>query len=473
MLRGRFSEEVSNLLLDYTVDLEIEKRLALYDVRTNIAYVKALFKAGLLQKDELDLILKGLKEIEGELLSGSFPWRRELEDVHMNVEKRLAEKIGEVGYKIHTGRSRNEQVLTDLKLLLKDELKLVSCGMLFLLEVLLDLSEKHLGIIMPGFTHFQPAQPILFSQWLMSYFWGFARDAKKLALLYDDVDTLPLGSGALAGTAFPLDRNFLARELGFSRLSENSLYEVSSRDFLLDLLYIFSSMMTRFSRLSEELICFSNPAFSFIELSDAFTTGSSMMPQKKNPDVAELARGRSARVLGALSSMFALLKALPSGYNRDLQEDKPIFFEALRLTKLTLQVFPRMLLEMKVNEGGMLELLSEFTLSTDLADYLVLKGLPFRKAHEIVGSIVKYAIKEGKDLSSISLEEYRRFCELFDEELYKFLDYKFSLNRRNLKGGTSESSVRNQIEDGKKLLEELIKLKPFSDIYLEGPCREG
>jgi len=463
MLRGRFEKEPSDLLLDYTVDFDVEQRLALYDVRTNIAYAKALNRARILSDEELKSILKGLEEIRSELLNGIFPWRKELEDVHMNIERRLAEKVGDIGYKIHTGRSRNEQVLTDLKLLLKDELKVISCALLHLLDALLTLSREHLGLVMPGFTHFQPAQPILFSHWVMSYFWGFAKDARKLSLFYGEVDSLPLGSGALAGTAFPLDREFLAKELGFSKISENSLYEVSFRDFLLDLLYLFSSMMMRFSKLSEELIIFSNPAFSFIELSDAFTTGSSMMPQKKNPDIAELARGRSAKVFGALISMLSLLKGLPSGYNRDLQEDKPIFFEALKVTKLTLQVFPRMLLEMKVNEDRLLNFLDEFTLSTDLADYLVLKGIPFRKAHEITGAIVKYAIKEGKKLSQISLKEYKGFCDLFDEELYKFLDFQFSVKRRNVPGGTSPDSVRKQIEEGEKFIKELIKLKPFAD----------
>ncbi|MCS7232860.1 MAG: argininosuccinate lyase [Synergistetes bacterium] len=464
MLRGRFNREPCNLLLDYTVDLDIEKKLALYDLKTNIAYAKALNRAGVLSEEELKAILNGLKEIEGELLNGSFPWRKELEDVHMNIEKRLAEKVGDIGYKIHTGRSRNEQVLTDLKLLLKDELKIISCALLHLLDTLLDISKRYIGVIMPGFTHFQPAQPVLFSHWLMSYFWGFAKDAKKLPLFYEEIDSLPLGSGALAGTAFPLDRELLAEELGFSKISENSLYEVSFRDFLLDLLYLFSSLMMRFSKLSEELIIFSNPAFSFIELSDAFTTGSSMMPQKKNPDIAELARGRSARVLGALTSMFTLLKALPSGYNRDLQEDKPIFFEALKVTKLTLQVFPRMLLEMKVKEDRISSSLDEFLLSTDLADYLVLKGLPFRKAHEIIGSIVRYAIDEGKKLSQLTLEEYKRFSELFDEGLYKFLDFSFSVKRRDVPGGTSQESVRRQLESGEIFINELIKVKPFSDI---------
>lgn len=464
MLRGRFKEEPSKLLLDYTVDLDIERRLAIYDVKTNVAYAKALHKAGILSDEELEAILRGLEEIRGELLNGRFPWRKELEDVHMNIEKRLAEKIGDLGYKIHTGRSRNEQVLTDLKLLLKDELKVISCSLLHLLDTLLSLSESYLDVIMPGFTHFQPAQPILFSHWLMSYFWGFAKDSKKLPLFYEEVDSLPLGSGALAGTAFPLDRVFLAEELGFSKISENSLYEVSFRDFLFDLLYLFSSVMLRVSKMSEELIIFSNPAFSFIELSDAFTTGSSMMPQKKNPDVAELARGKSAKVLGALTATFTLLKGLPSGYNRDLQEDKPIFFEALEDTKLTLQVFPRMLLEMKVKEENIKRSLDEFLLSTDLADYLVLKGLPFRKAHEIVGSIVRYAIGEGKKLKDLTLEEYRRFSELFDDGLYRFLDFNFSVSRRSVPGGTSKDSVKSQIESGKKVIEELIKLKPFSDI---------
>ncbi|MBC7331380.1 MAG: argininosuccinate lyase [Synergistetes bacterium] len=464
MLRGRFDQEPCNLLLDYTVDFDVEQRLALYDVKTNIAYAKALNRAGILSDDELHLILKGLEEIERELVNGIFPWRRELEDVHMNIEKRLAEKVGDLGYKIHTGRSRNEQVLTDLKLLLKDELKVISCALLYLLDTILNLSQDYIDLIMPGFTHFQPAQPVLFSHWLMSYFWGFAKDAKKLPLFYEEVDSLPLGSGALAGTAFPIDREFLAEELGFSKISENSLYEVSFRDFLLDLLYLFSLMMMRFSKLSEELIIFSNPAFSFIELSDAFTTGSSMMPQKKNPDIAELARGRSAKVFGALTSTLSLLKGLPSGYNRDLQEDKPIFFEALKATKLTLQVFPRMLLEMKVKKDRLLSSIDEFALSTDLADYLVLKGLPFRKAHEIVGSIVKYAVRKEKRLSQLTLEEYKSFCELFEEDLYKFLDFDFSVRRRSVPGGTSPESVKKQIEDGKILINSLIKFKPFSDI---------
>ncbi len=464
MLRGRFEKEPTDQLLKYTVNLAIEKRLALYDVETNLAYAKALFKAGILSKEELSLILKGLEEIRREILEEKFPWREELEDVHMNIEKRLVEKIGDVGYKIHTGRSRNEQVLTDLKLLLKDELACVAKGLLKLLNAFIELSMRYMGVIMPGFTHFQPAQPVFFSHWLMSYFWGFARDAKKFAFLYDDVDVLPLGSGALAGTAFPIDREFLAKELGFSRISENSIYEVSYRDFLLDLLYLFSSIMIRLSRLSEELIIFSNPAFSFIELSDSFTTGSSMMPQKKNPDMAELARGRSARVVGALTSMFTLLKGLPSGYNRDLQEDKPIFFEALDITKLTLSFFPDMLLEMKVNEGFMLEGMDELLLATDLADYLVLKGMPFRKAHEVVGKLVKYVIREGKSLRSLSLTEYKNFSELFDEDLYKVLDYKFSVARRRVPGGTAPESVEREIKEGKDFLKELIRLKPFSDI---------
>ena len=464
MLRGRFEKEPADQLLKYTVNLAVEKRLALYDVETNLAYAKALFKAGILSEGELSQITKGLEEIRREILEERFPWREELEDVHINIERRLVEKIGDIGYKIHTGRSRNEQVLTDLKLLLKDELVYVAKGLIELLNAFIELSSRYMGVIMPGFTHFQPAQPILFSHWLMSYFWGFARDAKRFAFLYDDVDVLPLGSGALAGTAFPIDREFLAKELGFSRISENSIYEVSYRDFLLDFLYLFASIMVRFSRLSEELIIFSNPAFSFIELSDSFTTGSSMMPQKKNPDMAELARGRSARVIGALTSMFTLIKALPSGYNRDLQEDKPIFFDALDITKLTLSFFPDMLLEIKVNESAMLENMDELLLATDLADYLVLKGMPFRRAHEIVGRLVKYVIREGRSLKSLSLTEYRSFSELFDEDLYKVLDYKFSISRRRVPGGTSVESVKREIKEGRDFLKKLIEIRPFSDI---------
>lgn len=464
MLRGRFEKEPADQLLKYTVNLAVEKRLALYDVETNLAYAKALFKAGILSEGELSQITKGLEEIRREILEERFPWREELEDVHINIERRLVEKIGDIGYKIHTGRSRNEQVLTDLKLLLKDELVYVAKGLIELLNAFIELSSRYMGVIMPGFTHFQPAQPILFSHWLMSYFWGFARDAKRFAFLYDDVDVLPLGSGALAGTAFPIDREFLAKELGFSGISENSIYEVSYRDFLLDFLYLFTSIMVRFSRLSEELIIFSNPAFSFIELSDSFTTGSSMMPQKKNPDMAELARGRSARVIGALTSMFTLIKALPSGYNRDLQEDKPIFFDALDITKLTLSFFPDMLLEIKVNESAMLENMDELLLATDLADYLVLKGMPFRRAHEIVGRLVKYVIREGRSLKSLSLTEYRSFSELFDEDLYKVLDYKFSISRRRVPGGTSVESVKREIKEGRDFLKKLIEIRPFSDI---------
>ncbi|MCD6363262.1 MAG: argininosuccinate lyase [Synergistetes bacterium] len=464
MLRGRFEKEPADQLLKYTVNLAVEKRLALYDVETNLAYAKALFKAGILSEGELSQITKGLEEIRREILEERFPWREELEDAHINIERRLVEKIGDIGYKIHTGRSRNEQVLTDLKLLLKDELVYVAKGLIELLNAFIELSSRYMGVIMPGFTHFQPAQPILFSHWLMSYFWGFARDAKRFAFLYDDVDVLPLGSGALAGTAFPIDREFLAKELGFSRISENSIYEVSYRDFLLDFLYLFASIMVRFSRLSEELIIFSNPAFSFIELSDSFTTGSSMMPQKKNPDMAELARGRSARVIGALTSMFTLIKALPSGYNRDLQEDKPIFFDALDITKLTLSFFPDMLLEIKVNESAMLENMDELLLATDLADYLVLKGMPFRRAHEIVGRLVKYVIREGRSLKSLSLTEYRSFSELFDEDLYKVLDYKFSISRRRVPGGTSVESVKREIKEGRDFLKKLIEIRPFSDI---------
>lgn len=439
---GRFEEEPHPLAEAYTASIHFDKRLARYDLQGSLAHVKMLARCGIIGEDEAERILKGLEEIQGEIERGEFPFDPALEDIHLNIERRLLEKIGEVGGKLHTARSRNDQIALDLRLYLREEMGEIQRLIRSLQEVLVEQAEANLDLVMPGYTHLQRAQPILLAHHLLAYFEMLDRDRERFADSFKRVNVLPLGSGALAGVGFPIDRDYVAELLGFSAISANSIDAVSDRDFILEFLAASSILMMHLSRLSEELTLWASAEFGFIELPDAFTTGSSMMPQKKNPDVAELCRGKTGRVYGALVALLTLLKGLPLSYNRDLQEDKEPLFDTVDTVKATLRVFQEMLRAVRFHGDRMREAaLAGFLNATDVADYLVGKGMPFRQAHEVTGKLVQECLKQKKRIEELSLEELRRFSPLFGEDIYRFITLEACLERRQSFGGTAKGRV--------------------------------
>jgi argininosuccinate lyase len=450
---GRFSEGAHPLVEGYTASVYFDCRLAPYDIRGSMAHAKMLHKIGLLSSQEKDALVRGLKEIEREIENGTFLFHPSLEDVHMNIEARLTEKVGEVGKKLHTARSRNDQVALDFRMYVKDEIAEIAVRLWMLEEVLLNLAEENRDIILPGYTHLQQAQPVLFAHHILAYICMFERDKERLRDAYRRTDVMPLGSGALAGTSIPIDREFVAKELGFSQISDNSMDAVSDRDFAIEYLSDLTLIGLHLSRLAEELVLWSSSEFGFIEIGDAFCTGSSMLPQKKNPDVAELARGKSGPLLGNLVSLVTTMKGLPLSYNRDMQEDKLPVFESTDIVKATLDVFAAMMETVKVKEecvaramkGGYLQ-------AVDLAEYLVKKGLPFRESHNIVGKLVAYAIEKKKGLDGLTLEELRQFSPLFEEDALRLTDPAVSVRSKTSHGGTSPGSVAAQIRSWKNRL---------------------
>ncbi|WP_457677610.1 argininosuccinate lyase [Thermovibrio sp.] len=444
---GRFKEETNNLVEEFTESVSFDKRLAPYDVAGSVAHVKMLEKQGILTSEEADRIVKGLNEILKEVERGEFEWKRELEDVHMNVEKRLIEKVGATGGKLHTGRSRNDQVATDLRLYVRKEIKEILELLKQLRKAFVKQAEENLGVIMPGYTHLQIAQPVLYSHHMLAYYQMFKRDAERFEDALKRVNVSPLGSAALAGTSYPLDREFTAKLLGFSSISRNSMDAVSDRDFVAETIFDCAMVMMHLSRLSEELILWSSNEFNFIELPDAFCTGSSIMPQKKNPDVSELTRGKTGRVYGDLVAILTILKGLPLTYNRDLQEDKIPLFDAIDTVKISLKVNALIVEGMKPKRERMREQAGKgFSLATDVADYLAKKGLPFREAHRIVGELVAYCLDEGKDLTELSLEEFKKFSDKFDEEVLSLMSLEGSVSSRKVIGGTAPERVKEEIE---------------------------
>jgi len=452
-LRSRFQKEANKLAQQYTASIPFDRRLYRQDIAGSMAHAKMLAKQGIISEKEAELITMGLVSIREEIEQGKFEFKTEFEDIHMNIEARLTEKIGEVAGKLHTARSRNDQVALDLRLFTKEAIEESIHGLKELQRTLLDTAEANKSVVMPGYTHLQRAQPILFAHHLLAYFEMLQRDIQRFRDCLKRTDVLPLGSGAVAGVPYLVDRSFLAQELGFSQISQNSLDAVSDRDFVIEYQTAASMTMMHLSRLAEELVLWSSAEFGFIDLDEAYTTGSSIMPQKKNPDVAELARGKTGRVYGNLLAILTTMKALPLSYNRDLQEDKEGLFDTVDTLLSTLEVFAGMVKTLKVNAVRTCQATEEgYILATDLADYLVKKGVPFRQAHNIVGELVRYAISQGKKLPQLSLSEYQRFSPLFGEDVYS-ITIDSSIAARNIVGGTAPEQVEAQLARARNIVE--------------------
>ena len=447
---GRFNEPTDEFVKIFGASVSFDQALALYDIEGSIAHATMLSEVDVLTTSDLKEILNGLKQIKSEITSGKFNWSTDLEDVHMNIESRLTEICGEPGKKLHTGRSRNDQVATDIRLYLRDHVLLIGQELDKLLNALLDLAEQEVNTIMPGFTHLQAAQPITFGHQLLAYFEMFKRDRERLQESFKRINTMPLGSAALAGTSYPINRERTAELLGFERISQNSLDAVSDRDFAIEFASNASLIMMHLSRFSEELILWSSAQFDFISLPDSFCTGSSIMPQKKNPDVPELVRGKTGRVTGNLISLLTLMKGQPLAYNKDNQEDKEPLFDSVETIYSCLRIFADMVPNIHANRENMLHsAIKGYTSATDLADYLVKKGLPFRDAHDVVGKAVAYGINSDKDLSEFSLEELQEFNSDIDSDVFDAISLEGSINSRNHLGGTSPKQILNAIKVGR------------------------
>jgi argininosuccinate lyase len=444
---GRFTGSTDALVERFTGSVDFDKRLYHYDIAGSIAHARMLAHVGVLTPSERDAIVRGLEDIEAEIDAGRFTWRTELEDVHMNIEAQLTQRIGEVGKKLHTARSRNDQVATDLRLYLRDGVDALLGAIRELQQVLLAVAEREADTIMPGFTHLQVAQPVTFGHHLLAWFEMLLRDGARLRDARTRINVLPLGSAALAGTTYPIDRAYTAELLGFDGISENSLDAVSDRDFAIEFTAACALVMTHLSRMSEELVLWSSPIFGFVELADAYCTGSSIMPQKKNPDVPELVRGKSARVHGQLVTLLTLMKAQPLAYNRDNQEDKEPVFDALDTTLASLRVYAGLIATLQVRRERLAQAAVQgYATATDLADYLVRKGVPFRDAHEIVGRAVRHAIERGCDLAQLELDALKRFSAKIDADVYQVLTADGSVQARRHVGGTAPVQVRAAIE---------------------------
>lgn len=440
---ARFDEPVSELVKRYTASVNFDQRLALFDIQGSLAHAKMLAQVGVLSTDDLQAIESGMQTIIDEIRTQRFEWSIDLEDVHLNIEKRLVELVGDAGKRLHTGRSRNDQVATDIRLWLRHHIDELRELLQQLQQALARLALKHADSIMPGFTHLQVAQPVTFGHHLLAYAQMFQRDSERLADCRKRVNQLPLGAAALAGTSFPIDRHFVAQELGFDGLCTNSLDAVSDRDFAIEFCAAATLIMTHLSRFSEELIIWMSPRFGFIDLADRFCTGSSIMPQKKNPDVPELARGKTGRVVGHLVALLMLMKAQPLAYNKDNQEDKEGLFDTVDTLQDTLQIFVDLIGGIRVNKEAMRQAAAEgFATATDLADYLVKKGLPFRDAHETVARAVKYCVENQCDLSDLSLERLQEYHPAIEADVFQVLTLEGSVAARNHVGGTAPEQVR-------------------------------
>jgi len=444
---GRFTQPTDKFVEEFTASIAFDKRLFAYDIQGSKAHAEMLGRQGIIAIAEAQQIIAGLDGIRQDIEAGKIEFTVELEDIHMNIESRLIERIGAVGGKLHTGRSRNDQVAVDIRLYLRDEIDSI-LGFLAALEAaLIRQAEQNLDVIMPGYTHLQTAQPILYSHHMLAYREMISRDISRLQDLRARFNFMPLGAGALAGTTFPIDREWVAAQLGFDGVTRNSLDSVSDRDFAIEFCSFAAILMMHLSRLAEELILWSSADFNFMELSDAFCTGSSIMPQKKNPDVPELVRGKTGRVYGNLMAMLTLMKSLPLAYNKDMQEDKEPLFDSIDTVKGSLKIFADMITLMKVKADNMrIAAARGFSTATDVADYCVRKGLPFRQAHEVVGKTVRYCVETGKDIPSLSLEEFRAFSPLIDADIYAFVTLEASVNARKATGGTAREAVERELK---------------------------
>lgn len=455
---GRFELPTDKLAEEFNASIHFDKNLYSYDINGSIAHAKMLAKQGIIDHNECELIIKGLIQVKDEIDKGDFVFKTEDEDIHMAVEKRLREIIGPIAGKLHTARSRNDQVATDFRLYVRDQIDNIKKAIYDLLGVIISKAEDNIDLIMPGYTHLQTAQPILFSHWIMAYFHMLYRDYTRFDDCRKRLNYSPLGSGALAGTTFPIDRDFTARELGFIAPTENSVDSVSDRDFALEFMSAASICQMHLSRWAEELIIFSSSEFKFIELSDDFCTGSSIMPQKKNPDMAELIRGKTGRVYGNLISLLTTMKGLPLAYNKDMQEDKEPVFDTVNTLLTSLRIFAPMISKVRLNKEKIYRSAQlGYSTATDYADYLVTKGVPFRDAHHIVGETVAYAIKAGKDLSELTVDEFRQFTDKVDESIYNIVTVESCIEKRKSYGGTAKSEVVNQLQNAKKILNSISK----------------
>ncbi len=444
---GRFSKQTNELVEAFNASIHFDKRLYNEDIRGSKAHATMLAKCGMISEEEAQQIINGLDEILKDIENDNFAFEQSLEDIHMNIESRLTERIGSAGAKLHTARSRNDQVALDMHIYIKKEIAEIAELLVKLQRALVHIATEQQQTIMPGYTHLQRAQPITFAHHMLAYYNMLARDLRRLKGVYECADIMPLGAGAIAGTTLPIDRHFVAEQLSFSEIYANSMDAVSDRDYILEFLSFASICMMHLSRLSEEIIIWSSTEFNFIELDDGFTTGSSMMPQKKNPDIAELVRGKTGRVYGHLQAMLTTLKGLPLTYNKDMQEDKEGVFDAIDTLKFSLQVYAEMLLTMKVNKDRLYECVSkDFSNATDLADYLVRKGLPFRQSHEVVGKCVRFAIENNKFLNEITLAEYRQFSDLFESDLLQAIQIETCVANRKSYGAPAYEQTALQIE---------------------------
>jgi argininosuccinate lyase len=448
---GRFTQPTDKFVEEFTASINFDKRLYSQDIRGSIAHATMLGRQGIIPAEDVDAIVNGLKGILEQIEAGTFDFSVSLEDIHMNIEARLSERIGDAGKRLHTGRSRNDQVALDIRLYMRDELVEICEYLDKLMEALVFQAEQNLSVMMPGFTHLQTAQPILFSHHMLAYFEMLKRDKGRMQDCLKRTNVLPLGAGALAGTTFPIDREYVAELLEFPEVTRNSLDSVSDRDFALEFCSAASILMMHLSRFSEELILWSTSEFKFVDLSDSFCTGSSIMPQKKNPDVPELVRGKTGRVYGNLISLLTVMKSLPLAYNKDMQEDKEPLFDTVDTVKGSLKIFADMVREMKVNAERMRKAAGGgFSTATDVADYLVRKGIPFRDAHEIVGKAVRYCIENEMDIPELSLAEWQLFSGRIENDIFDSITLEASVNARKATGGTALERVKAEIARAKE-----------------------
>ena len=455
---GRFNEPVSELVKKYTGSIDFDQRLAKWDIQGSLAHAEMLKQAGVLSETDVADIQQGMAEILADIESGRLEWSLDLEDVHMNIEKRLTDKIGDAGKRLHTGRSRNDQVATDIRLWLRDEISQIRLLIQSLQLALVELAESNANVVMPGFTHLQVAQPVSFGHHMLAYVEMLGRDDERMADCRKRVNRMPLGAAALAGTTYPIRREVTAELLGFEQICQNSLDAVSDRDFAIEFTAAASLLMVHLSRLSEELILWMSPRFGFIDIADRFCTGSSIMPQKKNPDVPELVRGKSGRVIGHLTGLIMLMKSQPLAYNKDNQEDKEPLFDTVDTLIDTLRIYTDMMRGVSVKPENMrAAVMQGFATATDLADYLVKKGMPFRDSHEVVAKAVRHADEQGVDLSDLPLAVLQGFSDLVEEDVYLVLTPEGSLNARNHLGGTAPQQVLLQAARWKKQLLESLQ----------------
>ncbi|MCL2833640.1 MAG: argininosuccinate lyase [Treponema sp.] len=450
---GRFSAATDEQAGKFQSSIEFDQRLYRHDINGSIAHAKMLGKQGIISGQDAELITKGLSGILADIESGALAIDPEAEDIHSFVESELAARIGDAGRRLHTGRSRNDQVSLDMRMYVVEEIDGIKTRLVKLLEAILETSKLHTGSIMPGFTHMQKAQPVTLAHYLLAYFMMFERDYKRLQDCRERTDEMPLGAGALASTTFPLDRDYVREQLGFARITGNSIDSVSDRDFCIEFVSCLSVVMMHLSRFCEELVLWSTDAFGFVEMPDSYSTGSSMMPQKKNPDMAELIRGKTGRVYGSLITLLTVMKGLPLAYNKDMQEDKEAVFGAADTVKNCLSVFCGMFGGLAFNTGAMYKsALGGYTNATDVADWLVKKGLPFREAHRITGELVLYAIEKKTGIEELTIEEFKKFSGLFDESIYSSISVEACAEARNLAGGPAKSAVLKAIEEAQDFI---------------------